>query len=156
MDEAGYHARKRAARQDARYNNPQLGSSGRYDGVEVVQPLNEPWVGGFQAQGRMPVPQARGTMPIPVPPQHGYAEPSPRPSAWVPEIRIPGTIMQDCECALLVLAKRFLVGGMLRCNAQHTITPPPSWTIFTEPSSACLITILQPTPTQAPPTPALP
>ncbi|KAG9097813.1 hypothetical protein FRC06_007159 [Ceratobasidium sp. 370] len=57
--------------------------------------LNEPWVGGFQAQGRMSVPQARGSVPIPMVPQHGYAGPSQRPSAWVPEIRIPGATMQD-------------------------------------------------------------
>ncbi|KAG8745089.1 hypothetical protein FRC12_014663, partial [Ceratobasidium sp. 428] len=89
MDEPGYHARRRAAKDDASYYNPQLGSNGRYAGVETVQPLNEPWVGGFQAQGRMP---RQGTIPVPTPmaPQHGYADPGHRPPAWVPDIKIPG------------------------------------------------------------------
>ncbi|KAJ1309681.1 hypothetical protein OPQ81_006445 [Rhizoctonia solani] len=99
MDEAGYHARRRAAKLDAYYQeNPQRGSDGRYLGVETVTPLNEPWVGGFQAQGQMPHAQAQGSVPIPPQiPQSGYPPPPPnhRPSAWIPEIKIPGTTQND-------------------------------------------------------------
>ncbi|QRV86604.1 transcription factor btf3 [Ceratobasidium sp. AG-Ba] len=98
MDEPGFHARKRAAKQDAYYYNPQHGYDGRYMGVEMVQPMNEPWVGGFQAQGQsgggMPMPTTQGSVVMPPAAQHGYAEPSYRPPAWVPDLKIPGSTFE--------------------------------------------------------------
>ncbi|KAF8710206.1 hypothetical protein RHS03_01884, partial [Rhizoctonia solani] len=115
MDEAGYHARRRAAKvytiefdnhivraqlskqQDAYYSqHPQMGSDGRYLGVETVSPLNEPWVGGFQAQGQMPHAQVQGN--VPIPPYHsqsGFPEPGHRPPAWIPDVKIPGDTYTD-------------------------------------------------------------
>ncbi|KAG8733397.1 hypothetical protein FRC11_006588 [Ceratobasidium sp. 423] len=98
MDEAGYHARRRAAKQDAYYQqHPQVGSDGRYLGVETVSPLNEPWVGGFQAQGRMPHAQTQESIPVPpYIPQTGYPpEPGYHPPTWIPEIKIPGATYTD-------------------------------------------------------------
>ncbi|KAH7340971.1 hypothetical protein B0J17DRAFT_653550 [Rhizoctonia solani] len=97
MDEAGYHARRRAAKQDAQYlEHPQVGSDGRYLGVETVSPLNEPWVGGFQAQGRMPHAQVQGSVPVPpYVPQIGYPEPTSHAPTWIPEIKIPNATYAD-------------------------------------------------------------
>ncbi|CAE7231572.1 unnamed protein product [Rhizoctonia solani] len=78
--------------QDAYYQQPQVGRDGRYLGVETVTPLNEPWVGGFQAQGQMPHAQVQGSAPIPsYGPHTGYPDPASRPPTWIPEIKIPGT-----------------------------------------------------------------
>lgn len=97
MDEAGYHARRRAAKQDAYFYNTHPGSDGRYAGVETVTPMNEPWVGGFQAQSGMPMPQPPPHISVqaPYPPQTSYIEPGYRPPVWVPEVKIPGSPYAD-------------------------------------------------------------
>ncbi|QRW27563.1 adenylyl cyclase-associated protein 1 [Rhizoctonia solani] len=86
-----------AINQDAYYSqHPQMGSDGRYLGVETVSPLNEPWVGGFQAQGQMPHAQVQGN--VPIPPYHsqsGFPEPGHRPPAWIPDVKIPGDTYTD-------------------------------------------------------------
>ncbi|KAF8580672.1 hypothetical protein K439DRAFT_1648118 [Ramaria rubella] len=54
MDNPGWRAGRRAAHDDRDFADPQRSANGHYAGVEHVDPLNEPWVGGFLPPGAAP------------------------------------------------------------------------------------------------------
>ncbi|KAH8117510.1 hypothetical protein DFH11DRAFT_1575443 [Phellopilus nigrolimitatus] len=54
MDNAGWHASRRAQRNSGLYENPQRGPDGRYDPVEQVSPVNDGFIGGFNVNSAQP------------------------------------------------------------------------------------------------------
>ncbi|KAI0691176.1 hypothetical protein BC835DRAFT_1407314 [Cytidiella melzeri] len=82
MDNAGWHAIHRARKEEeARWSYPQRGPDGRYQPVEEVGPLAEPFVGGFSLPpGPHPPSTLNGALPTPPPKDDRYqpAWPMPR------------------------------------------------------------------------------
>ncbi|KAF8522090.1 hypothetical protein BU17DRAFT_45307 [Hysterangium stoloniferum] len=51
MDNPGWRAARKAAREDEQYWYPQRETTGRFSGVEHAEPLNESFIGGFRPLG---------------------------------------------------------------------------------------------------------
>ncbi|EMD34460.1 hypothetical protein CERSUDRAFT_97712 [Gelatoporia subvermispora B] len=68
MDDPGWRARYRADKEEERRPAPQRGPDGRYQPVEQIYPVEEPFVGGFARPPSFPVPQPG---PPAVPPKDG-------------------------------------------------------------------------------------
>ncbi|TCD65630.1 hypothetical protein EIP91_002435 [Steccherinum ochraceum] len=79
MDSAGWHAQHRARKDDARWNQPQRGPDGRFQPVEQVYPMHEPFVGGFSPAATPPTNYQGGPPPFPPSPHPSPGPPPPIP-----------------------------------------------------------------------------
>ncbi|EJF62578.1 hypothetical protein DICSQDRAFT_84388 [Dichomitus squalens LYAD-421 SS1] len=70
MDNPGWHAFRRADKDEARWSMPHRGPDGRFQPVEEVGPMAEPFVGGFLPPPS-PVPSLGRGPPPPLPPKDG-------------------------------------------------------------------------------------
>ncbi|KAL1947332.1 hypothetical protein VTO73DRAFT_14293 [Trametes versicolor] len=78
MDNPGWHARHRAQKDEARWSAPFRGPDGRFQPVEEIGPMAEPFVGGFN----VPPPSPNPSIAPPPPP--------PKDPSWLkPGVRIP-------------------------------------------------------------------
>jgi len=59
MDNAGWHAQRRADKERARYATPQRDANGRYRPVTLTMPINDQFGGGFDARVHPPTPPPR-------------------------------------------------------------------------------------------------
>lgn len=72
MDNAGWHAQRRARKENEAYANTHRLPGGQYAPVDTIGPMAEPFIGGFQPYGP-------STPPLPHKHDHGHGHPPPLP-----------------------------------------------------------------------------
>ncbi|KAI0781344.1 hypothetical protein BD413DRAFT_27799 [Trametes elegans] len=98
MDNPGWHARHRAQKDEARRSAPIRGPDGRFQPVEEIGPMAEPFIGGFNLPPPSPATSIGRTPPPPPPPKdpswlkQGARVPSAGQASWSDASRTESTV----------------------------------------------------------------